>query len=222
MWNKIFVSYKFGDSNVQKIANSSWLYTTVRDYVDLLENNLLDDHIYKWEGNDEDLSHLTDDVIKEKLKTRMRDSSITIVLVSPKMKEDKDETLQRIPREISYSLKETTFEGRTNKTNGMLAVVLPDFNGSYDYAVTKHCATCNLIIRKTNTYFEILWRNMFNKKESNSYLTTCCQNHAHHWDSHSYIYPIKWLDFISDPNSYIAHASALRESSHEYDIMKSY
>lgn len=60
MGKKIFISYKYADSNVQRLPNKQWWETTtVRDYVDLLESYFdLTNHIYKGESNDEDLSYL--------------------------------------------------------------------------------------------------------------------------------------------------------------------
>ena len=60
--------------------------------------------------------------------------TITIVLISPNMKEaGKWQRSQRIPWEISYSLRETTRNDRTSHNNAILAVILPNKNGNYDY-----------------------------------------------------------------------------------------
>lgn len=108
MGKKIFVSYKYADDQVEKLTSNGT--STVRDYVDKFEKEVaLSDDIFKGESDGEDLSMLSDDAIWEKLKNRIYDSSVTIVFISPGMKETwKKERDQWIPWEISYSLKETS------------------------------------------------------------------------------------------------------------------
>lgn len=128
MGKKIFVSYKFADNQVENL--SIYENSTVRDYVTKFEE-ILDpsDNIYKGESDGEDLSNLSEATIWEKLKDRIYDSSVTIVFISPGMKESwKTERNQWIPWEISYSLKEVSRKNKngdaiTSRCNAMLAVV---------------------------------------------------------------------------------------------------
>lgn len=107
--------------------------STVRDYVTKFEE-ILDpsDNIYKGESEGEDLSSLSEETIWKKLKDRIYDSSVTVVFISPEMKESwKAEKDQWIPWEISYSLKEVSRKNKngdavTSRSNAMVAVVLPD------------------------------------------------------------------------------------------------
>lgn len=176
MGHKIFVSYKYADSNVYNITGSRY-GSTVRDYVDEIEEILAEDesnHIYKGESDGEDLSQLSEDTIWKTLRDRIYDSSLTIVMISPNMKEfGKSQKQQWIPREISYCLKETSRVNKngdpvTSKTNAMLAVVIPDKNNSYSYYTYNNtCCSSGCRILRTDTLFEILKENMFNLKNAN-------------------------------------------------------
>ena len=131
---KIFVSYKYIDADVQSlpsVVEPTWPC----DYVDYIKNNLLKENdIYKGENSDEDISLWEEEEIWEHLKDKIYDSTITIVLISPNMKEPRKwQRSQWIPWDISFSVRETTRSNRTSHRNALLAVILPDRNGSYTY-----------------------------------------------------------------------------------------
>lgn len=227
MGHKIFVSYKYADddvNNLRYLENS-----TVRDYVDELENRIDNSsHIFKGESDGEDLSCLSDDAIWEKLKDRIYDSTITIVFISPQMKEEgKKDRDQWIPWEISYSLKETKRKNEygqeiTSKTNAMLAVVLPDSNNSYNYYLEEK--NCCLLQRCTTHYteklFEILRKNKFNLKDASK--RDCTNNNGEKiWlGDCSYIKAVRWCDFISDIDKYIDESYERLENIDDYNIYK--
>lgn len=135
MGRKVFVSYKYKDNDVKELPNVSEP-TWPCDYVDYIQKQIFasDDNIYKGEKSDEDISAWEKDAIWEHLKEKIRDSTITIVLISPNMKEpNKWQKSQWIPWEISFSVRETIRNNRTSHRNALLAVILPDKEGSYDY-----------------------------------------------------------------------------------------
>ena len=134
MGHKVFVSYKYKDYDVKKMPNVTQP-TWPCDYVDYIQNNVLSSKdVYKGENSDEDISSWSEERIWSHLKDKIYDSLITIVLISPNMREQgKWQKSQWIPWEIAYSLRETTRNARTSHNNAILAVILPDEKGSYDY-----------------------------------------------------------------------------------------
>ncbi len=225
MGRKIFVSYKYSDDDVHNITDSFW-GCTVRDYVDKIESTIdSSDHIYKGESDGEDLSQLTEDTIWNKLKNRIYDSTLTMVMLSKSMrvtwKRDKD---QWIPREISYSLKEisridSSGNSVTSKTNALLAVVIPDKSNSYSYfTYNKTCcsSTCRVLVR--DNLFDIMKGNMFNQKSPNS--NKCDDGSTvYHGDS-SYMLCVKWDEFIADMDTYINKAYEIQDKIDDYNIQK--
>lgn len=215
-WNtsKVFVSYKYADENVQSLGYR-WQKTTVRDYVNELEKMLSVDNIYCGEHDGEDLSKLSDDQIWERLKDKIYPTSVTIVLISPNMKEEgKRDKSQWIPWEISYSLHEYTRSGRTSHTNGILAIVLPDSVGSYNYAIESQYGM-PLRLRKEKM-FNIIKENLDNRK-SQSYIFPCLAN----YQEQSYIEVIKWHDLMTGfdkLNYYIDRAYQRSQEADKYDI----
>ena len=217
---KIFVSYKYSDSDVLPLGNG--FKTTARDYVDHMIDYLdNDDHIYKGEQDGEDLSDLSEETIEDHLHDRIWDSSVTIVLISPQMRNlYQSEKQQWIPCEISYSLRRVTRNGRTSQPNAMIAVVLPDRNGSYNYAIErKNCVEgCTCDLWKTNTFFPILRKNMFNIDRINEHLKDCDESDAVYTGEVSYIMLVRWRDFIHNTRMYIDRAVRRMENMDNYNI----
>jgi hypothetical protein len=229
MGNKVFISYKYGDTDVLKLGGINWPeITKVRDYVNYLQDKFEETpHIFKAEDDDNDLRRFKDSTIESKLRDKIYDSSITIILISSNMwdkfilEED-----QWIPWEISYSLKEHSREGRASRTNALLAVVLPDKNGSYEYYIQENtCPTCNCRSLSTHSLFRMLRENMFNIKESKAKRSDC-YNHSTEGKPYigqsSYIYSVKWNDFAVDKASidrYLTIAKEINERIGDYDII---
>ena len=226
MGHKVFISYKYADTNVKNISGNYYPSDTVRNYVDKLEDYISDtsDHIYKGEEGGEDLSHLSDETIWEKLKNRIYDSTLTIVIISAGMKEQKVDKEQWIPWEISYSLKEISRTDKngnaiTSSSNALLAIILPDSNGSYNYyTYNKDCCDSGCRFLKTNHLFSIMRKNMFNIKDPKT--NKCDDGSLVYYGDCSYINSVKWDDFIINPESYIENAYKTKDNIELYNICK--
>jgi hypothetical protein len=218
MGRKVFVSYKHSDNNVENLRGFG---DTARAYVDYLIEHRLNDEIYKGEGN-EDISQFKDDTIKTHLKNKIHDSSITLVLISPGMKEAHTmESEQWIPWEVSYSLKEITRSDKLSHTNGILAIVLPDQFGSYEHYITQPCTVCKSRHLATNKLFQIIKDNMFNSKTKAQTKEQCSScNSTFYRGSTSYIDTVKWVDFLSNKDHYLDKAANIRDNRKSYDIVK--
>lgn len=216
MGRKIFISYKYGDTSVLALDNT--YCTKVRDYVDQLQMLIDDeDHINKGEQDGQSLVDFEDEAIASMLRNKIYDSSITIILVSKNMKSlylnEKD---QWIPWEISYSLKEHTRDGRTSLTNAVLAVVIPDYYGSYDYYITQNVA-CGSTSYNTPFLFSIIRENMFNMKVPE---TTDCNGNTIFFGYHSYIHNVKWSDFITAIDQNLDIAFNINRNINNYSLVK--
>ncbi len=230
MGKKIFISYKYGDSDVDNTYGPDGTQTyTVRDYVTIIQNALNDktDNIYKGESDGEDLSKLSNDTIWEKLKNRIYDSTLTIIMVSKGMREQGiEEKYQWIPQEISYSLKEMKRKNKngdliTSRTNALLAVILPDKNGDYSYFVTdKNCceAGCRCFNSYSNSIFSIMASNLFNiisfEEEKCGYGRVLYKGEC------NYMKCVKWDEFKDNMEQYIEEAYKIQSNQEDYDIHK--
>jgi len=229
MGKKIFVSYKYGDNNVYPLPRatygltllSCYQQTTVRHYVDELYVHLdINDHILKGEQDGESLAHFKDSTIESKLRAKIHDSSITIVMISPNMKDPyKPESDQWIPWEIAYSLREYTRGYRTSLSNAVLAVVLPDRNNSYGYYLRDNtCCALKCRTQMVDHVFQIIRDNMFNAKQRTQ--QGCNQNINVYTGEFSYIPAVKWNEFISDVSGNLDRVIRINENITAYDIVK--
>lgn len=227
MGRKVFVSYKYGDTQVQdlNLYENTWfgtqakIQTKARHYVDELCKILDDeDHIFKGEDDGQSLADFSDEYIESTLRDKIYDSSITIVLISKGMKTIWEaEKEQWIPWEVSYSLKEYTRNGRTSLSNGIIVITLPDELGSYGYYIT-YDSICNCRSLNTSFLFQILKENMFNAKSPST--GSCSNGSTIYYGDSCYIQSVTWENFKDNPNFYLDKAIELRDKKHDYIITK--
>lgn len=194
MARKTFISYKYSDVVEGKSNN-------LRDRIIAKLGDA--SRFYRGEnGYSQDLSSRSADYIKTKLKDMIRDTSVTIVILSPNMKFS-----NWMNWEISYSLTEITRENRTSLTNGVVCIVKrqPTYYGFDDgYSWMKNWSG----EWDLSKCFDVIRLNQNNKKRySTSRLSS------------NYIDIVSEDAFLRDPNRYIEEAYE-KAKSDEYFISK--
>lgn len=200
MARKTFISYKY--SEAQKL----------RDQIIVALGD--DATFYQGETSDSpDLTDTTTENIKEALKDMMYNTSVTIVIVSPNIKESK-----WIDWEIEYSLKEITREDRTSRTNGIVGVI-KKVNGSYDWLVgtNEYSDGCKPRTFKSELLYDIINNNRFNEDPP---VYSCSSCKTVDKLTGSYISLIDQEDFLKDPNKYIENAYDKASEIDSYKICK--
>lgn len=201
MAHKTFISYKYNEA---------------QELRDKIIKALGDDAAY-YMGETSvspDLSDTSTENIKRVLCDMMYDTSVTIVIISPHMKESK-----WIDWEIEYCLKDETRKDRTSHTNGVVGVIMK-YNGGYDWFVN-HLINCHgtLVVNYKNEYlYPIIYNNHFNSKPEQWHCSVC---RTYDWLNGSYIEYIDEEAFLKNPQKYINNAYDKSENDAEgYELTK--
>lgn len=201
MAHKTFISYKY--SEAQKLR-------------DKIIEALGDDAIY-YKGETSDSPDLTDtstENIKKNLTDMMYDTSVTIVIISPNIKESK-----WIDWEIEYCLKNISRKGRISHTNGIVGVVMK-YNGGYGWFKKQQTNSdgCSSITYETTKVHDIINNNRFNQNPKVYSCDVCKTVNAL---IGSYIAYVEEEDFLSNPIKYINNAYDKSENDAAgYDLTK--
>ena len=201
MSHKTFISYKY--SEARNLRNS-------------IIDALGDDAIY-YQGETSispDLSDTSTENIKKNLTDMMYDTSVTIVIISPNMKNS-----NWIDWEIEYSLKNITRQGRTSHTNGVVGVIMK-YNGGYSWLKTTSTNGdgCTSSSYDESKVYSIINNNRFNQNPKKYSCDTCKTVNAL---TGSYIAYVEEETFLSDPQKYIDNAYDKSENDAAgYDLTK--
>lgn len=200
MAHKTFISYK---------------YSEARDVRDRIVNSLGEDaRYYKGETSESpDLTDTTTDNIKRVLKQMMHDTTVTIVIISPNMKQS-----QWIDWEIKYVLKEITREDRKSFSNGIVGVIMKH-RGGYEWfkESNKKDDGCTVLSYKENLVCDSIKNNRFNRKDMEFSCKTC---QSFNGKRDSYISYVEEEEFLRNPNKYIEDAYEKSKKIELYDICK--
>ena len=200
MSRKTFISYKYSEARFLR---------------DRIIRALGDDaKYYQGETSDSpDLTDYTTETIREHLKDMIFDTSVTIVIISPHMKES-----NWIDWEIEYSLREYSRNGRTSKSNGVVGVIMK-VNGGYDWI--RKVTLCNDGHTST-TYDDSKMYPIINNNRANEYPVRywCPRCRTIDALTGSYIALVTEDEFLADPDKYIENAHDKCQSVDHYIINK--
>ncbi|MCE8973933.1 TIR domain-containing protein [Bacteroides fragilis] len=201
MAHKTFISYK---------------YSEAKDLRDRIIEELGDDaKYYRGEtAESPDLTGTTIDSIKNHLKDMMFDTTVTIVIISPNLKESK-----WVDWELKYSLKEITRRDKTSRTNGIIGVIMK-VNNSYDWLIsyTSNSDGCRSRMIDNSILCDIINKNRYNLNTNNRYSCPICKTFDQL--NGSYIALVEEDDFLNNPDKYIENAFSKCQSIWNYDITK--
>ena len=199
---KVFVSFRFKDAN--KIKDNLVEF--------LEEKNLIID-----KSEDIDRREMSEETIQKYLYDKLKDSSITIVLLTPNAvnysRNQNNVVDDWLYDELRYSL----YNRNGNPINGAIALYTPQVEKLIIQKNTHTCDKCNKVTN-VNTILKfdnLVWDNMMNIK--GKYKTNQCDN-VYDSDNDSYISLIKLEDFYNSPEKYLEKAANKRRDFEKYTI----
>ncbi len=186
MAHKTFISYKYSES------------VALRDKI--IEAMGKDAIYYNGEnGFSPNKSDDTDDAIWNYLKDMIWPTSVTIVILSPNMRQS-----SWIPDEIAYSLRKVKRGETTSQRNGLVAVI-QKVNDSYDWLL-KHNTNCHgtaTVSYKNELLPDIIAANHFNSEPP---IVHCDKCKTYDSELGSYISYVQEDTFLADVNGYVEKA----------------
>lgn len=201
MARETFITYKYSEA------------TNLRDRI--IEKLGAHASYYKGEtAESPDLTGSSVQAIKENLKNMIFGTSVTIVVVSPNLKNS-----NWVDWEIEYSLKEYKRGTTTSKTNGIIGVIMK-VNGSYDWLVYNQTNSDGCTSRNFHNYklYNIINNNRFNLNTETRFSCPNCKTYNSLFGS--YIALIEEDKFLDDPDFYIENAYDKSKIIGSYDLSK--
>lgn len=204
MARKVFVSFRFDDGFLYK----ELLGRTFDKSTEVINRS-----------ENEDRSKMSESTIKKYLYDKLRDTSVTIVLLTPKALNHKRDNLGRYDDwmydEIRYSLEDR----ENNRTNGLIAVYAPEAEDLLISEALHSCPTCQGIqkVISVRSIDNLARKNMQNVKDV--YKSNPCSGlYDGDWDSYCSL--VSWDMFVNNYNYYIEMAAKKREMAYKYDVHK--
>lgn len=205
MARKVFISFRFNDGEDYKDELCE-LFDDSEDVIDCSE--------------DKDRSGMTEETIKEYLYAKLKQTSVTIVLLTPNaISYNKNGLTGKyddwLYDELRYSLEDR--EG--NRTNGALAVYTEEAKDTLIEMSTHKCDVCDEESKVTiiKSFDNLARKNMLNVKPQ--YKKNQCYG-IYDSAEDSYVTLVSYEKFTKDMDTYIESAASKRDRKDEFDIVK--
>lgn len=204
MATKVFISFRFSDGKEIK-----------DELVDLFDEST--EVINRSE--DVDRSQMSEDTIQEYLYENLKDTSVTIVLLTPEAVSYRKNWIGNYDDWLYDELRYSLEDRNNNRTNGVVAVYTDDAKDMILESSSHYCAHCQETksYRTLKSFDNLAQKNMLNIKQS--YKKNPCNDLYD--DSHdSYISLVSLEEFKQDYTKYIDNAKDKRDRLHEFNIYK--
>ena len=204
MARKVFISFRFSDGAKYKEELSD-LFDNETAIINCSEN--------------EDRSEFSEETIKTYLYSKLKTTSVTIIIITPEAVSHKKDWLGQYDDwmydEIRYSLEDR----ENNRCNGIVAVYVPEAEEMLIHESTHKCQICNEEQKVTTilTVDNLFRKNMMNVNDS--YKTNPCVG-VYDSDKDSYCSLVSWDEFKSNYKKYIENAANKREHTERYNLVK--
>lgn len=205
MARKVFISFRFSDGEDYKEALCK-LFNQSEDVIDCSE--------------DEDRSKMTENTIKEYLYAKLKQTSVTIALLTPNaVSYNKNYWTSKYDDWLYDELRYSLEDRGGNRTNGALAVYTKEAKDMLIEMSTHQCNVCGKESKVSiiKSFDNLVRKNMMNAKSE--YKKNQCYGIYDSIDD-SYISLVSYEDFIMDIDKYIDNAASKRDRKSEFEIVK--
>lgn len=205
MAKNVFISFRFSDGQVLK-EELCQLFDQSEDVVNYSE--------------DEDRSKMSEVTIKEYLYAKLKQTSVTIVLLTPNaISYNRNSWTGKYDDWLYDELRYSLEDRESNRTNGAVALYTKDARDMLVEMSTHQCEICGkksdvLVIKE---FDNLVKKNMMNVKMK--YKKNEC-NDIYDSMEDSYISLIRYEDFVGNIDKYIENATSKRNRKNEFEIVK--
>lgn len=203
MARNVFVSFRFSDGEEYK--NRLCEEFDEEDVIDYSEK--------------EDRSHLNDDSIKEYLYKKLKETSITIVILTPKAINYEKNELEEYDDWLYHELRFSLEDRKENRTNGVIALYTDESKDLLFTETTHKCEKCKNTknIKSIKSFDNLVYKNLMNVKEQ--YKKSPCLGIYDSLED-SYCSLVHFDDFLDKMDLYLDNASRKRDNKDRYEIVK--